>query len=113
MNCMCFPAQRNDFCRNELFFYSVIKDAKCSRARMGSDAGADIIDDDIVNAGQFFHIRSGKLGILHAVAMHNAYRDGKNDRILRGMGEYYKEDYQRMQYDRLFDGGAAAALYQG
>ena len=23
------------------------------------------------------------------------------------------EDYQRMQYDRLFDGGAAAALYQG
>ena len=23
------------------------------------------------------------------------------------------EDYQRVQYDRLFDGGAAAALYQG
>ena len=64
------------------------------------DAASATLGSEIANYALTFVGYTDALGEAYSHLETNAYT-GKI------------EDYQRVQYDRLFDGGAAAALYQG
>ena len=59
---------------------------------MGADAGADVIDDNVVDSGQLLHIGSGQIGILRAVSVHDADRDRFVRVISQGVAHPFCQD---------------------